>query len=225
MSHSRTRRLSALTLMVAVTALCVAACGSSSNTGSSSAAASASSSSSASGSSSSGGHFNRSTFVACLKSHGVTLPNRPAGAGGGEGGAPPSSGSGSGSGSTTRPRGGFFFGGGGGAGRFANNPKLQAAMKACGGGRSFGTGRRFTLSHAAVDKFVACVKAHGYNLPAPNFSGKGGIFPSSIEKNAKFQAAAKSCASDLRPAGAGGPGGGAPPPGSSGAASGSTSTT
>jgi hypothetical protein len=220
MTHSRTRRLSALTLTVAITALCVAACGSSSSTGSSSAAASASSSSSAS--KSGGGSFNRSKFEACLKSHGVTLPARPAGAGGGEGGG--AGGGAPGSGSGTRPRGGFFFGGGGGAGagRFANNPKLRAALQACGGGRGF-TGRRFTLSHAAVTKFVACVKAHGYNLPAPNFSGKGGVFPRNIESNKKFQAAAKACASDLRPAGAPGPGGaGAPPPGGGGS---STSTT
>jgi hypothetical protein len=59
---------------------------------------------------------------------------------------------------------------------------------------------------------VACVKQHGYNLPAPNFSGKGPVFPASISKNAKFQAAAKSCQADLRPAGAPGPGG--PPAGS-----------
>jgi hypothetical protein len=219
MTHSRTRRLSALTVAVAITALCVAACGSSSSTGSSSAAASASSSSSAS--KSGGGSFNRSKFEACLKSHGVTLPARPAGAGGGEGGG--AAGGAPGSGSGTHRRGGGFFGGGGGAGGgFANNPKLRAALQACGGGRGAGV-RRFTLSHAAVTKFVACVKAHGFNLPAPNFSGKGGIFPQSIESSKKFQTAAKSCASDLRPAGAPGPGGaGAPPPGGGGS---STSTT
>ena len=69
-------------------------------------------------------------------------------------------------------------------------------------GRGLGGGRRFTLSHAAVTKFVACVNQHGYKLPTPNFSGKGPIFPVSIEKNAKFQKAARACQADLRPAGA-----------------------
>ena len=45
-----------------------------------------------------------------------------------------------------------------------------------------------------MTKFVACVKQHGYNLPAPNFSGKGPIFPATIERNKKFQTAARACA-------------------------------
>jgi hypothetical protein len=206
MTHLSIRRLPAVTLMVAVAALCLAACGSSS-TGSSSAAASASSSSSSSGSGSGSG-FNRTKFASCLKAHGVTLPTRPAGAGHRRPGA------GGGGGFFGGGEGGGAAGGGGaGGGRFAN-PKLQAALKACGGA-NFAGRRRFTFSHAAVDKFVACVKQHGYDLPAPNFSGKGGVFPASIEKNKKFQAASKACASDLRPTGAppgGGAGGGAPPP-------------
>ena len=64
--------------------------------------------------------------------------------------------------------------------------------------------RRFTPNKAAVTKFTACVKQHGYNLPAPNFSGKGPIFPRNIETNAKFQAAAKSCQHLLIPARPGG---------------------
>jgi hypothetical protein len=160
---------------------------------------------------------NRSKFAACLKAHGVTLPQRRAGAGaGGPGatGAPPS-------GSSTTPgarRRGSFFGGGAGGG-FANNPKLRAAFQACGGPTASGA-RRFTPARAAVEKFVACVKQHGYTLPAPNFTGKGGIFPSSIQSNKTFQAAAKTCQSDLRPAGAPGATPGAPPGGGAG-----TSTT
>ncbi|HWE10729.1 MAG TPA: hypothetical protein VG325_15365 [Solirubrobacteraceae bacterium] len=128
-------------------------------------------------------------MATCLKAHGVTLPARPGG-----GGQRPANGAGGGPG---------FFGGGGGAGggRFANNPKLRAAFQACGGGRG-PAGGGSALSHAAVTRFVACVKQHGYSLPSPNFSGKGPIFPASIAKNAKFQAAAKSCQADLRPAGA-----------------------
>jgi hypothetical protein len=223
MNHLRTVRLAMLTGTVVVTAVVLAACGSSSNTTSTSASAASGSNAAAGGS----GSAARSKFVACLKSHGITLPNRPAGqrpggtgqgappAGGGQGGSPPYGG------------GGFFFGGGGsaaggpsGAARArSNNPKFRAALQACGGGRF--TQRRFTPNKAAVTKFVACVKAHGYNLPAPNFSGKGSIFPATIARDKKFQVAARACASDLRPQGAGAPG--APPGGASGGGSGAGS--
>jgi hypothetical protein len=209
MNHLRARRITVLALTVGITALGVAACGSSASTGSSS---SSSSSAAAGAGSTSRTGFDRAKLTACLKSHGVTLPARPAGAGGGGGTPPPGSG-------TRRPGAGGFFGGGAG-GRFANNPKFQAAFKACGG-QAFGGRRRFALNHAAVTKFVACVKQHGYDLPAPNFSGKGAVFPASIEKNKKFQAASKACAADLRPAG--GPGGAGAP--GSGPPSGATGTT
>jgi hypothetical protein len=89
---------------------------------------------------------------------------------------------------------------------------MQAAFKACGANFGFGRGGgafRGRLSHTAINNFVACVKQHGYNLPAPNFSGKGPIFPRSAETNAKFQAASKACAHLLipaRPAGGSGSG-------------------
>jgi hypothetical protein len=220
MNHSRTSRLAALAGVVVVAALILAACGSSSNT-----ASSASSSGSTSGARAAAGGPNSATaskFVACLKSHGVTLPNRPPGArrrpNGGEGGG--------------FGGGGGFFGGGGGGGRPGgpggtggpgsrfNNPKMRAALKACGAGNF--PRRRFTPNKAAVTKFVACVKQHGYNLPTPNFSGKGPIFPATISRNKKFQAAAQACASDLRPQG--GPGGGGPNSGSSGSSGGGSSS-
>jgi hypothetical protein len=194
MTHLHARRLPALMLTAALVALCLAACGSSSSTSSSSSAGSAGSSGSGGAAASSGSGANRTALAACLKAHGVSLPARPAGAG-----QRPANGAGGGP--------GFFGGGGGGGGggaaggRFANNPKLRAAFQACGGGPASG-GRRLTLSHAAVTKFVACVKQHGYNLPSPNFSGKGPIFPASISKNTKFQTAARACQADLRPAGA-----------------------
>ncbi len=206
MNHSRTSRLATLAGTVLVTALLLAACGSSSNTSSSSSSSGGGSASAAGGPTSAA----RTKLVACLKAHGVTLPTRPPGArrrpSGGEGGG------GFGGG------GGFFFGGGGnggaGGGARFNNPKFRAAIQACGGARF--PQRRFTPNKAAVTKFVACVKQHGYNLPSPNFSGKGPIFPAAIARNRKFQAAARTCASDLRPAGAGGPG-----PGAAGSAPGS----
>lgn len=219
MNHSRRLRLAALAGTILVTALVLAACGSSSNTSSSSAGGSGSGNASGSAS---GSAANRTKFTACLKAHGVTLPTRRAGQGGappggGEGGAPPGGGQGGApaGGGQGRPPGGGF--GGGAGGRF-NNPKFQAALKACGGGNF--SRRRFTPNKAAITKYVACVKAHGYNLPAPNFSGKGAIFPASIEKSKKFQTASKACASDLRPQG----GAGAPPPGGAGGGSSGSSS-
>jgi hypothetical protein len=198
MTHLRTLRLVILAATIVATALVVAACGSSSNTSSS-----ASSSGSASSAAASGTAASRSKFTACLKAHGVTLPTRPAGAR-----RRPNGGKGGGFGG-----GGGFFGGGGGGGtggaggpgaRF-NNPKMRAALQACGGGRF--PQRRFTPNKAAVTKFVACVKQHGFNLPTPNFSGKGAIFPAAIARSKKFQAASRACSSDLRPPGAPGAGG------------------
>jgi hypothetical protein len=181
-----------LLLGALVAASAIAACGSSSHTTSSAASA-------ASGTS---GTSARTTLVACLKQHGVTLPNggrfrRPGGAGAGPYGG-----------------GGGLFGGSGGnggpppgagaGGRFAANPKLRAALQACGGSRfrrpTGTTAAQFRQRREAqVATFVACVKQHGYTLPKPNFSGTGPVFPASIEKNKAFQAAAKSCASALQP--------------------------
>jgi hypothetical protein len=129
----------------------------------------------------------------------VTLPSRPGGFGGRRGAPGAGSGGGTGtSGSGGRPPGGFP-GGGGFAGRFRSNPKLQAAFKACGA--DFGGGRRFggAPRTAQIAKFVTCVHQHGYQLPKPNLSGKGPVFPAKIEANAKFKSASKACASVLTP--------------------------
>jgi hypothetical protein len=74
---------------------------------------------------------------------------------------------------------------------------MRAAFQACGARLGFGAGGRGfrgRISHTEINNFVTCVKQHGYNLPAPNFSGNGPIFPRSIETNAKFQAASRACA-------------------------------
>ena len=216
MTHQHLRRPAVLLVIAALAALCLAACGSSSNT-------SSTSSNSAASAAASGGGRNRAArtkLVACLKAHGVTLPARRPGAGGGYGGPPPGSGGAGAPGARGYGGGGPGFFGGGGAGRFSN-PKFRAAFQACGG-RAFGGARRAQFSKTAITKFVACVKQHGYTLPKPNFSG-GPIFPVSVERNATFQAASKSCASLLRPSGAPPAGGGAPAP--SGSASGGGSTT
>jgi hypothetical protein len=193
----------------------IAACGSASSSGGSTSSTTASASASGTSSSSGGGatgSARRAQLVACLKSHGVTLPQRPPGSGPPPGGGAGGSGGGTGTGTTgtgttgtdttgtgTPRRRGFFFGGGG-----ARNisPKMQAAFKACGaqfGFRGGAGGFRGRLSHTAITKYVTCVRQHGYNLPNPNFSGKGPIFPANIQSNAKFQAASKACQNLLVP--------------------------
>ncbi len=178
-------RRGVLVLGVLAASLALAACGSSSST-------STTTSASSSASAGSSRTARRAALVACLKQHGVTLPNRPPGSG-----RPPGAGGGSFGG------GGGFFGGGGGF-RGGANSKFAAAFKACGAQFGFrGRPGRFRLSHAAIQKFVTCVRQHGYNLPEPNFSGKGSVFPANIRTNPKFQAASRACASVLRPTGSG----------------------
>lgn len=172
-------------LVLAATAvtLAVAACGSSSNTKSSPTSANASGAAGAT-----------ANVAACLRKHGVTLPaggngQPPAGGpppGGASGGPPNGSGS--------APAG--FPGG-------ANASKFQAALKACGvkvPARPNGA----RLSRGAIQKYVACVRQHGYRLANPNFSGKGPVFPAGIRSNTKFQKASAQCQSLLGAASAGG---------------------
>ncbi len=79
---------------------------------------------------------------------------------------------------------------------------MQAAFKACGANFGAGGGAfRGRISHTAINNFVACVKKNGYpEMPSPNFSGKGPIFPRSVETNAKFQSASRTCQHLLIPA-------------------------
>jgi len=137
--------------------------------------------------------FDRTQLAACLERQGVTLP-RPA-----DGTPSPLAGG-------RRPRGrGFGF--------FRNVPparraKLQAALRKCGarfGLRRFGQGR-FAANdpryRAALTKFVACVRRHGFNLPAPNTSGTGPVFdPRKVNRDdPKLVAASRACQGLLRPA-------------------------
>lgn len=180
-----------LLALLAVSAVALAACGSSSSSSGSSTSTSTQASASGPGSA------QRTKLRACLQQHGVTLPQRRPG-GGGYGG-PPGGGGGYG---PPAGGGGFVPGAGaGGAGGFAQrNPKLAAALKACGGGNfRGGAGGRFRLNRTNLNKYVSCVRSHGYNLPNPNFSGKGPVFPASIRTNKKFLAASKACQSLLVP--------------------------
>jgi hypothetical protein len=160
----------------------LAACGSSSSSSSSSTTSTAAAASGGQSSAS------RTALRKCLAQHGVKLPNRPRT--GGSGQRPPGGYGG------PRAGGGFFGRGNGGP---SANPKLAAALKACGAGNFLRNGARFRLSSAALQKYVTCVRSHGYNLPKPNTSGKGPVFPASIRTNKKFLAASKVCQSLLVP--------------------------
>jgi hypothetical protein len=202
MTHKRRGPAALATLVVC---LCVAACGSSSSSSSASSTSGASSAAASTGTTA-----RRAKLATCLKQHGVTLSSRPAGRPSGGGYGPPGGG------------GGFFGAGGGRAGGRFSNPKFRAAFQACGAAAGFrgrpggfrGRPGGFRPSSAAITAYASCVKQHGYTLPKPNLSGKGPIYPVAIEHNAKFQAASKSCASLLRPAGARPGSGGGPPPAS-----------
>ena len=186
------RRRGSLALAVLLAGGLVAACGSGSSSSTTSTTAAASSSAggggsgataNAAGSGATAG-ARRTALRNCLKAHGVTLPARPpAGAAGAGrtpyGGGPPAGGA---------P--GF------GGGVFRSNPKVRAALQACGA--NFGA-RRFQLSHQAINRYVACIRQHGYNMPNPNFSGNGPVFPASIRSNPKFQAASRACQNLLVP--------------------------
>ncbi|MGZ4331302.1 MAG: hypothetical protein ACXVXL_25270, partial [Solirubrobacteraceae bacterium] len=170
-----TPRASQTALVLVALATLVAGCGSSSST-------SSSASTSASAASSTG----RAKLAACLKQHGITLPAGRPGAGAPPGGAPgagagnpPADVPGGGTGTTPggRPPGGFFGGPGG-------NSKFRAALKACGANFPAG-GRRGAFTRQNIQKYVTCVRQHGYNLPNPNFSGKGPVFPANIRTNEK----------------------------------------
>ena len=194
-----TPRASQTAVVLVALATLVAGCGSSSST-------SSSTSTSASAASSTG----RAKLVACLKQHGITLPARRPGAGGPPGagsGTPPAGAPGTGTTPTGRPPGGGFFGRTG-----ANASKFRAAFKACGANFPANGRRRGFFNRQNIQKYVTCVRQHGYKLPEPNFSGNGPVFPANIRTNKKFQSASKACQSLLAPpqgaGSAGGSGGG-----------------
>jgi len=196
MTRTRTQRAALLVSVIAAGCL-IAACGSSSSTGSTSKTTAASG---ASGT----GRGTNATLAACLRKHGVSFP---AGGGAPGGGTPPSGVPGSGgqpagAGSTTGGAPSGFPGGG------AGGSKLQAALKACGANLpSASRSRSAGFSRQTIQKYVSCVRQHGYTLPNANLSGSGPVFPSSIRSNAKFQAASRSCEALLAPStGTGAPG-------------------
>jgi hypothetical protein len=223
------RSSAVVALLVLVSGLAIAACGSSSSGSSASASSAGASTATTStgttttgttttGTTTTGGRGFASltaTQRSCLKSKGVTLPSgggfrggagtgtftRPAG---GFGGTPPGGTSTTGTGRGGGPGGGGFGGGFAGG---ANGSKDAAAFTACGvsfggrfrGGFAAGGGAGAKVSTTAIKAFVSCVDQHGYKVTDVNTSGKGAVLPASLQTNKKFLAAARSCTSLLRP--------------------------
>jgi hypothetical protein len=197
----------------------------------------------------------RKKLQACLKTKGVSLPTfrGPGGAPGtSTNGAPPTATNGApptatngppaggAPGGNGGPPGGGLPGGGGGAGgaggagagmTTAQREKLQAALKACGASTPTG-GRQRTapdVNSAAyrksIEAYAACVRKNGFDLPKPNFSGKGPIFdPDEVDQtDATFKKASAACQSTLRQ-GQGQGGGGASGSGSGSSSSGTSTS-
>ena len=167
-------------LLVGVVPVVLAACGSSSPSGSSSATTKPS------------GAASEASYTACLKQHGVTLPNFTPGSFPAGGTRP----------TFTPGSGGFTPGSGGGA--FRNNPTFEKAAAACknlrpsGGFGGFGGSGGFNSTAFAA--YRNCLKLHGVTLPTTFGAPKSstGSSPTTTVPNASYQAAIAACAA-LRP--------------------------
>jgi hypothetical protein len=210
----------ALTAALAAAALTFAACGSSSGGGGGTTSAAAATNAAGAPSAA-----DRTRLTACLKQHGVELPERPAGppgAAGGDGapppqgvttpgGAPPAGATNPGG---TPPQGGSPPGPGGAFGRDltdAERKRMQAAFTACGArGMMGGPGQGRpggaadgAPSAATLKRYVACVRRNGYDLPDPNTSGSGSVFdPGEVDRDdPAFVKASSACERLLRASG------------------------
>ena len=179
-------------LAVAGASIALAACGSSSD-------GSASSTSAGAGQGQGGTQTAAfKTFQDCLKDNGVTLPDRGRRPGGGYGpptgtdGMPPAGTNG------TRPPAGSAPGAGG----FTNNPKLQAAMKACAKLRPQGMGNRrggpggasSQQNIKAFTPYLTCLKDEGLDVKiADGFNALRNL----KRDDAKVQTALKACQSKI----------------------------
>ena len=183
-------------LLIALAAVFLTACGSSSSSG---AGTSSAKTTAAVGSPT--GRF--ASLRECLKKQGIDLP-APSGKPGA--GGPPSGGAGG-----FKPPSG------------TSGAKFQEAIKKCGGG-GFPAGGRGNLNSAsakaALTKYASCMRENGVNLPAPDTSGKGPVFSTKgLDTSSQaFKSAQKACQSDLKGAFSAGapPSGGSPPSGAEG---------
>jgi hypothetical protein len=133
----------------------------------------------------------------CLRKHGLNFQLA------GPGGAPPAGGTGT----TAAPPAGAVVGPQGSSGPRQLPDNVRKAFQACGvNPPSFSSGGpppnvNSSAYRDSVNRYVACVKQNGYDLPAPNLSGKGPIFDESKvnRDDPKFQAASRRCQQLLQP--------------------------
>ena len=216
MNIPRRRSAAVPFLILPIVCLALAACGSSGGSSTASVSQAAATSTASGGAPTGSGAGRFAALRSCLQKQGITLPQRPAGT--------PAGGPGSGQG------GGGVFGGGGAAGggrgffggaTGANATKLRAALAKCGftprtgatgaGGGGFFRRRLDTPTvTAALNKFAACMRSNGVNVPAPNTSGNGPLFDTKglDTTSASFKAAEAKCLSDLKGVFPGRPGAG-----------------
>jgi hypothetical protein len=187
-------------LAVAGASIALAACGSSSGGGS---ASSTNSSSGPGQSTDQSAAFKK--FQDCLKDNGVTLPNRGQRPGGGQGYGygPPAGGDGTPPAGTegTPPTGtdGTPPAGGAPGGGFADNPKFQAAMKACAklrpqGLRSGRGGAGPQQNIKAFTPYLTCLKDQGLDIKVSDgFNALRNL----KRDDTKVQTALKTCQSKI----------------------------
>lgn len=146
----------AVVLAVLLACLGLAACGSSSTA--------TSKTTTTATSANAGGQASTGRFGAlreCLQKQGITLPERPSGAGQPPGGGVPGA----------APRPGLQLPKG------VSKAQFEAALKKCGSGRRLGPGiLNGSARVQALTKFAACMRTYGVNLPPPNLSGNGPVF-------------------------------------------------
>jgi hypothetical protein len=78
----------------------------------------------------------------------------------------------------------------------ASRATYRAALRACGGANLRVSKRLRTVPRTqSLKRFVACMRAHGQNLPEPNTSGKGPIFDTKglDTHSSAFTTAARTC--------------------------------
>jgi hypothetical protein len=115
--------------------------------------------------------------------------------------------------------------GGGSLPKGVTRAQFEAVLKKCGGNfrggnftHGFNGGAHFNSPAVkqALNRFAACMRENGVDVPAPNTSGKGPIFNTNGLNTASstFRAAEAKCRSDLQGAFRASPGGSAAAPGS-----------
>jgi hypothetical protein len=201
-----------LLLLVALGALALAGCGGSSGGGTATSAGATTSSGGTEsgetgGESSKGGgpgNFEISEEAQkCLQEQGVELPEFKGGEGGPpSGGEPPAGGElpeGGEPPQGEKPEGGApGFGG-------EQSEEMKEAFEACGvetpepGQGQGGPNTNSAAFKKQVQKYVACVRENGYDLPSPNLSGEGPVFDESEvnQEDPEFKKASEKCQSLL----------------------------